>query len=530
MKCLLALLLLYALTALRYPWENVSVAEAWLQPSFDLVVVLAVGCTLVQLGGFRRWIAWLGALAVLLVPLYRFGLTIMPAIYGKEFDPWDDLLMLDGLVHLLTHSLEPWAQTASLVGAVLVFAGIAYATYRLVAIALRASASPRMAMAILVAAQSLVAAWWVSGTIETGRNHVLSSSMIGEVLRDAGDFVERRGWQNRFAEIEARALAESEEVGTDLARLDGADVLVIFVESYGRAVLRKETRAVVAGWLQESQAELGAAGWTSASSFTMPSVRGGHSSIAHAELLTGIRIATERIFNLMMQSELTPLSVLFDRAGYRTLNVHPATPGEWPEGKAFFGFDENVFLEKFGYEGHKYHFGMAPDQFALDWVRRNELTRDDPVFMLYASVISHSPYSNIPPYFADWDEVAAPRSWEPAQTWPITWWDYIGHPQVVDAYLASLRYSLETVTGFAQELQRPTLLLVLGDHQPPEVGQLTVYDTSFDVPIHAITNEPRLLAPFVEAGFAEGMVPPDDLEAFPLERFSWMFRRWFSSR
>ena len=44
----------------------------------------------------------------LFVPVYRFGVTVVPAFYGKEFDPYNDVLLVPGLVHLLTHRLASW--------------------------------------------------------------------------------------------------------------------------------------------------------------------------------------------------------------------------------------------------------------------------------------------------------------------------------------------------------------------------------------------------------------------------------------
>ncbi len=58
-------------------------------------------------------------------------------------------------------------------------------------------------------------------------------------------------------------------------------------------------------------------------------------------------------------------------------------------------------------------------------------------------------------------------------------------------------------------LPRPSLVVLLGDHQPP----LSAVDVAcpegrrLDVPVHLITNRPELLAPWQQDGFVPGNDP-----------------------
>jgi hypothetical protein len=49
------------------------------------------------------------------------------------------------------------------------------------------------------------------------------------------------------------------------------------------------------------------------------------------------------------------------------------------------------------------------------------------------------------------------------------------------------------------------LVILLGDHQPPAVvgGELK----EWTVPIHVLSRDPDLIAPFIAAGYLEGIVP-----------------------
>ncbi|BCB07072.1 hypothetical protein HHSLTHF2_09620 [Vreelandella venusta] len=50
-----------------------------------------------------------------------------------------------------------------------------------------------------------------------------------------------------------------------------------------------------------------------------------------------------------------------------------------------------------------------------------------------------------------------------------------------------------------------TLLIVLGDHQAAPL--ITGDNASAAVPVHVISGDPRLLAPFKARGFIDGMLP-----------------------
>ena len=51
-----------------------------------------------------------------------------------------------------------------------------------------------------------------------------------------------------------------------------------------------------------------------------------------------------------------------------------------------------------------------------------------------------------------------------------------------------------------------TLVIVLGDHQPP--GSITNHDPSHAVPVHVISRDRALVDGFAADGYAPGMSPP----------------------
>jgi hypothetical protein len=198
----------------------------------------------------------------------------------------------------------------------------------------------------------------------------------------------------------------------------------------------------------------------------------------------------------------------------------PAMPRPWPEAEAL-GYESEVFRAAFPYRGHPYHWGDMPDQFALHHVLETIVRPSPrPLFVHYVSVTSHAPFRDVPPYFADWPAAAAPGAFAgpPARSFGIDWLNYASEPEVREAYLAVIEYSLRCVAGFLLQVRRPALAFVLGDHQPP-LPPAIAPDRTRHVPIHAISNRPELLPALEGLGFTPGLLPRPEAGAFSTARF-----------
>ena len=111
----------------------------------------------------------------------------------------------------------------------------------------------------------------------------------------------------------------------DFAALQGRDVIVIFIESYGRGFVegpgyrdRATTR------LTRLENDLDAAGLGMRSGWLRSSVQGGRSWLTHATLMSGLRITNQGRFTRLVTSTRRPLTELFEDAGWRTAGVMPA--------------------------------------------------------------------------------------------------------------------------------------------------------------------------------------------------------------
>jgi hypothetical protein len=74
------------------------------------------------------------------------------------------------------------------------------------------------------------------------------------------------------------------------------------------------------------------------------------------------------------------------------------------------------------------------------------------------------------------------------------------------AYLKSLQYDFVTLKDWlSQRLRGDALVILVGDHQPPAV--IAGDKQPWTVPIHVLSRDPALVAPFLAAGYVPSLVP-----------------------
>jgi hypothetical protein len=305
-----------------------------------------------------------------------------------------------------------------------------------------------------------------------------------------------------------------------MSRLGGADVLLVFLESYGATVLdRPEYARRVLPVYDRAQRALDARGFAVASGLLESPTYGGSSWLAHATIATGLRAGDELEYTLMRTARPRPKTMarFFREAGYRTVLVQPATTRPWPEG-IVDGFERKYYAANLDYHGPTFGWATMPDQYVLDFVHRREVApATGPLFVEYALVSSHAPWNLQAPIVPDWSRVGDGSIYRqlPRVTYPVSWSNLRdGH----EAYISSIVYDLEVVTEYvANFVTRDALVIVLGDHQPvPDVNGDT---PSHAVPIHVISRNRALLDPFLARGYARGMLPAATGAAAGMETF-----------
>ncbi len=337
--------------------------------------------------------------------------------------------------------------------------------------------------------------------------------------------------QNMYASIQdqtefVRALAEDpvlDVTAPAFTAIAERDVLILFVESYGRSFIDLEPmRSTALPRLAQSDAELADAGLSRRSGWVESPIRGGRSWLAHATFMSGLLVDNQARFDRLISSERVSLNRLFARAGWHTAGLMPAIKLAWPEG-AWYGFDTTLDSRTLGYEGEPFGWVTMPDQYTLHALQQLRERTDKPLMAEVALISSHVPWTPIA-NIVPWDAIDDGRVFDGSQRDepPIVWKDRAG---VQVLYNRSLDYSLQVTTEYAARYADNALIIVIGDHQPASI--IDGWGKTADVPIHIISNDEALLSRLPEASFSNGMVPDSELESVPMQDIRLFLSRIF---
>jgi hypothetical protein len=321
----------------------------------------------------------------------------------------------------------------------------------------------------------------------------------------------------------AAALAAPPPPHSDLAGLKRRDVYVIYLESYGTTVFdTPEFLAGIGQSLTQFETSLRDAGYTIASNRLVSPTFGGGSWLAHATLASGVRLDDPVVYTLLMDSQRKLLPAYFKEAGWRTIGIAPGIKTPSSNTRAW-GFDREVYAADLDYHGPAFGWFEIPDQFTLNRTAkiRSALGSDPPVFTQVVLVSSHIPFSPVPPYLADWNDSGTFASVSATAMEEI--YRQPDWSRLAPEYLKSLGYDLAALEGWLiQRMPGDGLVILLGDHQPPAVigGRP---EPPWTVPIHVLSRDPDLVAPFIAEGYVSGLFPAQK----PPYRGMETFLAWF---
>ncbi len=184
-----------------------------------------------------------------------------------------------------------------------------------------------------------------------------------------------------------------------LTGLRGKDVLLVFVESYGRVAVQDSSLSPrIDAALDRGAARLRAAGFSSRSAFLTSPTFGGLSWLAHSTLQSGVLVDGQRRYDQLVRNDRLTLTRAFKRAGWRAVGAMPGNRRAWPEGSTFYHYDAVYDRRNFGYRGPGYGVAPMPDQYTLLALHRRELAkrRRAPLFAEVDLISSHAPWTRIP--------------------------------------------------------------------------------------------------------------------------------------
>jgi hypothetical protein len=317
-----------------------------------------------------------------------------------------------------------------------------------------------------------------------------------------------------------------------LTGLRGKDVVLAFVESYGRdAIDDPEMAPQVDAVLEDGNRRLSAAGFSSRSAFLTSPTAGGGSWLAHSTLLSGLWIDNQQRYRTLVASDRLTLNGAFRRANWQSVAVVPGVTRAWPEA-GFFGYDRIYAADNLGYQGPRFSWATMPDQYTLSAFERLERAKPDhpPLMAEIPLLSSHAPWSPLPKAVG-WDQVgdgSVFNSMAEAGAPPEA--ILSRDPTRVRAdYRQSIEYSLNNLISYVEKYGDENLVLVfLGDHQPAPI--VTGEDANHDVPITIVARDPAVLDQISGWGWQTGIKPGPQAPVWPMSSFRDRFLTAFGSR
>ncbi|KQP06286.1 hypothetical protein [Pseudorhodoferax sp. Leaf265] len=306
----------------------------------------------------------------------------------------------------------------------------------------------------------------------------------------------------------AERLTPSPAWDSDLAGLHGADVLLLFSESYGVSTLDRPAQDAALAAPRAALADAIAASgrWAVSARVRSPTFAGA-SWLAHGALLTGVDTRDPLDYELLLSSQRRTLVQHFGAQGWRTVGWMPGLQRDWPEGR-FFGFDRIADARSIGYTGPLFGPARLPDQAAMALLHAQELAAPQPRaprFVVFPTLDSHAPFRPLAPFVADWTRLAGPAPYTAPQL-AVALDEPVSLRTPVPAYVQSIAGTWAWLGDYLQRLAPPGLVaIVLGDHQafPGVSGE----QGSWDVPVHVIAHDPQLRQRLLDAGFGAGLAP-----------------------
>ena len=509
----LALLLVWAAVVAPNQPRLLTVG-AFVRLPLELLVVVAVAVLLPAVP--RRVLAVVaGALLAVLVVVKVLDMGFITA-YDRPFDPVSDSSYVGIGVETLRDAIGRSSANLAVAAIVVLFVGL-LALPVLALLRLTRVAAGHRSWALRAAA--VLGVVWVG--LRVLGAPVASTSAAALAVREVQAV--RSGLHAQ--EILAREIPRDRFRATPgdrlLTGLRGKDVLLLFVESYGRVAVQDSSFSPgVDAVLDKGTAQLRAGGFSSRSAFLTSSTFGGLSWLAHSTLQSGIRIGTQRGYDQLVKSDRLTLSGAFKRAGWRAVVDDPVNKRTWPEGSSFYHYDKIYDRRNVGYRGPGFGLPPMPDQYVLSSLHRLELAKRHrpPLFAEVDLISSHTPWTRIP-RLIPWDEVGDGSIFDRVPAEESTRAALFGDSdRARAAYGHSIEYTMSTIISYVQHYgDDNTVVVLLGDHQPATI--VTGEGATHDVPISVIAHDPKVMDQIAGWGWQDGLLPSPQAPVWPMASF-----------
>ncbi len=326
-----------------------------------------------------------------------------------------------------------------------------------------------------------------------------TSFMVYHNLKDSFDALRLI---KKFTKNEA---SSSPQFNTSLQLEQQPNIIFLVLESYGK-ILFEKYKEEFNPLLDQLENQLSENGFHSISNLSTSPRSGGGSWMCYSSFLYGMEVQNEGLFRIILEKEnaanFNPsLLEILRRNGYENYLLNPLTGFKnlkinWEEISELFSTKDIIKYEDLDYKGKLIGaLGLQPpDQFSLN--KGFELLREknkgrQPFALFFETLNSHAKWQSPIHVEKDW------KKYDQSD------YDFEVTKMVNDSYFPSIRYQISMAVDFiTRQMDDNTLILIMGDHQPPLV---TTPTSGNETPIHLISKNENLLKPYMEYGFEKGL-------------------------
>jgi len=443
--------------------------------------------------------------------LFTFGHyadVTAPGLLGRPINLYWDVRFVWDVTAMFVQAAPLWGSVLAALGVIV----IGFIAFRLLRWAVgrvnQASTTSGGRRALAVVAGTLLMLFGLERGVQSFAH--IDTPLLRFAVPVTRTYLEQAKLVRDALDANARKLPPTPPLDSDLSLVQGADVLLLFMESYGAVTWQ---RSDFVQRLKEPRAQFAAAiadtGRRVVSGFVESPTYGGSSWFAHISLLSGLDIRDPNANARLMTERRETLVTAFAKRGYRTVALMPGLWQPWPEG-SFYGFQEIYGGPRLDYQGPQFGWWAVPDQYALAKLDELELRKSkrNPVFVFFPTVSTHTPFTPTPPYQEDWTRILTDHPFDD----PIVL-EAFGHQpdwlNLSPSYGDAVAYIHQSLAGFLRTLrERDIVLIIVGDHQPPAL--VSGEGQTWDVPVHVIANKTmrsEMLDRLIVQGLNDGLEP-----------------------
>ncbi|MFF3408488.1 sulfatase-like hydrolase/transferase [Streptomyces sp. NPDC002742] len=347
------------------------------------------------------------------------------------------------------------------------------------------------------------------------------AQQVRQTLRDEAEFA-KISKKDNFANTPPSQL---------LTDLRGKDMIITFIESYGRSAIEDPVMAPgVDATLTAENSKLTQAGFAAKSGWLTSATYGGSSWLGHSTFLSGLWISNQQRYRTVTAGKHLTLTEAFKKTGdYDTVGVMPGIQKAWPEQK-YYGIDKLYDANHLGYKGPKFSWSTMPDQYALTAFERlvHSKKHDKPLMSTIILTSSHQPWAPIPKTVPQ-DQVGDGTIYDAIEKAGNKPADIItSSPKSKVEYGKSIQYSVTSLIDYLVRYgNKNTVLIFLGDHQP--IARVSGANASRDVPVSIIAKDPKVLDKIADWGWTDGLQPEHNAPVWKMNAFRDRFLTAYGS-